>query len=69
MSTGTLLAAVLPVLVNEALVCSLPAITRPTLQFGVRVPSERAGHLSSGASGAPTTGGLRPSAPAAPLSR
>jgi uncharacterized membrane protein len=43
MSTGTLLAAVLPVLANGALMCSLPAVTRPTLQFGVRVPRERAG--------------------------
>jgi len=45
MSTGTLLAAVLPVLANGALMCSLPAVTRPTLQFGVRVPRERAGAL------------------------
>ena len=43
MSTGNLLAAVLPVLVVGALMCSLPAVTRPTLQFGVRVPRERAG--------------------------
>ncbi len=42
MSTGTLLAAVLPVLAVGALMCSLPAVTRPTLQFGVRVPPERA---------------------------
>jgi hypothetical protein len=37
------LAAVLPVVVNGALLCSLPAVTRPTLQFGVRVPREQAG--------------------------
>jgi len=37
------LAAVSPVLVVGALTCSLPAVTRPTLQFGVRVPRERAG--------------------------
>jgi uncharacterized membrane protein len=30
------------VLVVGALMCSLPAVTRPTLQFGVRVPRERA---------------------------
>src|SRR5579859_3768853 len=42
MSTGTLLAAVLPVLAVGALMCSLPAVTRPTLPFGVRVPPERA---------------------------
>jgi uncharacterized membrane protein len=36
------LAAVAPVLVVGALMCSLPAVTRPTLQFGVRVPRERA---------------------------
>jgi uncharacterized membrane protein len=45
MSTGTLLAAVLPVLAIGALMCSLPAVTRPTLQFGVRVPPERTGEL------------------------
>jgi uncharacterized membrane protein len=43
MTTGTLLAAALPVLANGALICSLPALSRPTLQFGVRVPRERAG--------------------------
>jgi uncharacterized membrane protein len=37
------LAAVSPVLVVGALMCSMPAVTRPTLQFGVRVPRERAG--------------------------
>ena len=37
------LATVSPVLVVGALTCSLPAVTRPTLQFGVRVPPERAG--------------------------
>lgn len=37
------LAAASPVLVVGALTCSLPAVTRPTLQFGVRVPRERAG--------------------------
>ena len=43
MTTGTLLAAALPVLANGALICLLPALSRPTLQFGVRVPRERAG--------------------------
>ena len=43
MSTGSPLAAVLPVLAIGALMCSLPAVTRPTLPFGVRVPRERAG--------------------------
>jgi uncharacterized membrane protein len=43
MSTGSLLAAVSPVLAIGALMCSLPAVTRPTLQFGIRVPRERAG--------------------------
>jgi uncharacterized membrane protein len=43
MTTGTLLAAALPVLANGAMICSLPALSRPTLQFGVRVPRERAG--------------------------
>jgi uncharacterized membrane protein len=37
------LAAVSPVLVVGALTCSMPAVTRPTLQFGVRVPRERTG--------------------------
>ncbi len=41
MSAGSL-AAVLPVLVVGVLMCSAPAVTRPTLQFGVRVPRERA---------------------------
>ena len=35
-------AAVSPVLVVGALMCLMPAVTRPTLQFGVRVPRERA---------------------------
>jgi len=43
MTTGTLLAAALPVLANGALICLLPVLSRPTLQFGVRVPRERAG--------------------------
>ena len=43
MTAGTLLAGALPVLANGALICSLPALSRPTLQFGVRVPRERAG--------------------------
>jgi uncharacterized membrane protein len=43
-SAGTL-AAVSPVLVVGALMCSAPAASRPTLQFGVRVPRERAGAL------------------------
>ena len=42
MGTGILLAAALPVLVAGALMCSLPAVTRPTLSFGVRVPPEHA---------------------------
>jgi uncharacterized membrane protein len=37
------LAGIFPVLAVGALTCSLPAVTRPTLQFGVRVPRERAG--------------------------
>jgi uncharacterized membrane protein len=37
------LAAVSPVLVVGALTCLMPTVTRPTLQFGVRVPRERAG--------------------------
>jgi uncharacterized membrane protein len=37
------LAAVSPVLAVGALMCLMPAVTRPTLQFGVRVPRERAG--------------------------
>ena len=35
------MAAVSPVLVVGALMCSMPAVTRPTLQFGVRVPRGR----------------------------
>jgi uncharacterized membrane protein len=42
MSAGSL-AAVSPVLVVGALMCLMPAVTRPTVQFGVRVPRERAG--------------------------
>ena len=42
MSTASL-AAVSPVLVVGALMCFMPAVTRPTLQFGIRVPRERAG--------------------------
>jgi uncharacterized membrane protein len=41
--TAASLAAVFPVLVVGALMCVMPAVTRPTLQFGVRVPRERAG--------------------------
>jgi uncharacterized membrane protein len=41
-SAGSL-AAVSPVLVVGALMCLMPAVTRPTLQFGIRVPRERAG--------------------------
>src|ERR1700689_3594184 len=37
------LAGVFPVLTVGALLCSMPAVTRPTVQFGVRVPRERAG--------------------------
>ena len=37
------LAAVSPVLVVGALTCLAPAASRPTVQFGVRVPRERAG--------------------------
>jgi uncharacterized membrane protein len=36
------LGAVSPVLVVGALMCLMPVVTRPTLQFGVRVPPERA---------------------------
>ena len=42
MSTASL-AAVSPVLVVGALMCLMPAVTRPTLQFGIRVPREQAG--------------------------
>jgi uncharacterized membrane protein len=37
------LAGVFPVLAVGALMCSTPVVTRPTLQFGIRVPRERAG--------------------------
>jgi uncharacterized membrane protein len=43
MSAGALLAAVSPVVVDGALMCSAPAASRPTVQFGVRVPRERTG--------------------------
>jgi uncharacterized membrane protein len=36
-------AAVSPVPVTGALMCLMPAVTRPSLQFGVRVPRERVG--------------------------
>ena len=42
MSTASL-AAVSPVLVVGALMCLMPAVSRPTLPFGVRVPRARAG--------------------------
>src|SRR6202011_3627285 len=42
MSAGTL-AGVFTVPVVGALMCSAPAASRPTVQFGVRVPRERAG--------------------------
>lgn len=42
MSTGTL-AVDLTVPVIGALMCATPAPTRPTVQFGVRVPREQAG--------------------------
>lgn len=42
MSAGSL-AGVFPVLTVGALMCSMPAVTRPTVQFGIRVPRERAG--------------------------
>ena len=42
MSAGAL-AAAFTVPVVGALTCSAPVVTRPTLQFGVRVPRERAG--------------------------
>jgi uncharacterized membrane protein len=42
MSAGSL-AGIFPVLSVGALMCSMPAVTRPTVQFGVRVPRERAG--------------------------
>jgi uncharacterized membrane protein len=37
------LAGVFPVLTVGALMCSMPSVTRPSVQFGVRVPRERAG--------------------------
>lgn len=42
MSAGDL-AGAFPVLITGALMCSMPVVTRPTLQFGIRVPLERAG--------------------------
>ncbi len=42
MSAGSVV-AVSPVLALGALMCAMPALTRPTVQFGVRVPRERAG--------------------------
>lgn len=42
MSAGSL-AGVFPILVVGALMCSAPVVTRPTVQFGIRVPRERAG--------------------------
>jgi uncharacterized membrane protein len=42
MTTGTL-SGDLSVLVVGALACAAPAASRPTMQFGVRVPPERAG--------------------------
>jgi uncharacterized membrane protein len=42
MSAGSL-GAVFPVVIIGALTCSAPAMSRPTLQFGVRVPRERTG--------------------------
>ena len=41
--TATSLTAVLAVLFAGALVCLAPALTRPTQQFGVRVPPQRTG--------------------------
>jgi uncharacterized membrane protein len=41
--TAAGLTGVLAVLLAGAMLCVAPALTRPTLQFGVRVPSERAG--------------------------
>jgi uncharacterized membrane protein len=42
MNAGSL-AGIFPVLAVGALMCLQPAVTRSTLQFGVRVPRERAG--------------------------
>lgn len=42
MSAGSL-AGVFPVLTVGGLMCSAPVVTRPTVQFGIRVPRERAG--------------------------
>ena len=67
--TAAGLAAVSPVLVVGALLCLMPAVTRPTLQFGVRVPHDGRGRRLSAGNGAPTTGGPRPSASAALSSR
>jgi uncharacterized membrane protein len=41
--TGVSLTAVLAVLFAGVMICLAPALTRQTLQFGVRVPGERAG--------------------------
>ena len=37
------LAGILPVLIVGTAICSAPAVSRPTLPFGVRVPRARAG--------------------------
>jgi uncharacterized membrane protein len=37
------LAGIFPVLTVGALISSAPAVSRPTVQFGIRVPHERAG--------------------------
>ena len=41
--TGTALAGYVVVPVFGVLLCIAPTITRPTLQFGVRIPPARAG--------------------------
>ena len=43
MSTAAAVAADFPVPLLGAVLCVTPAITRPTVQFGVRVPAEHAG--------------------------
>ena len=65
MSAGAV-AAVFTVPFFGALFFVMPAVTKPTVQFGVRVRPNGPGLLSSATSGAPTTGGPPSSASAAP---
>jgi hypothetical protein len=55
--TAGALAAVFAVPFYGTLLCVAPAVTKPTVQFGVRIPPERTGRLSSATSGASTSRG------------